>query len=78
VFDHPRTEQVEVQVRVANRERVEGPENRRHPALAKELALVFLQHPTYAATARFRMHSQHVGPVNRPAVPDPGQTEDKP
>src|SRR5437764_1185773 len=75
VLQYPHAQPVEVQVRVAGDERVEGPVHQAHAPLEQGVALKLLESAADAVVAQLGSHGEHVGPVDQPAVLDAGHAE---
>ena len=77
VVDHAHAKAVDVEVRVARLERIEGPELAGDAAAGERGALVLLEAPADAVLARLGADAEHVRPVDELVVADAGEAEDE-
>src|SRR4051812_3328060 len=70
-------EHVEVEVRVARHEGIEGPIDHAGSRTRDGLTLKLLETPANTEVLSFGAHGKHIGPMHRAAVLDTGQSEHK-
>jgi len=75
VVDHANAESIEVEVRVACLQRVERPQHAGDAASGELFTLQLLEVTPHAGPTDALTHAEHVGPVNRLAVANAGETE---